>query len=326
MLDLNSDIKKAIQQKDIRAITSIFFPTKTPELAPGLRTETELWEYKVDCPHLGKRNLNAWADLSKDICAFYNRYGGIIIFGIDDHSYSFCGCRERLDSKLVNDQIRKYLGDKIWIDYHREFIQQDQRYIGIMLIPQRGPSVLRFLIDSPIINGKQLFLAGDTAVRNHDSSEVIRGLDAEKYVRGIAAPIIGEKYAVDTDYIRILAPEYSKFIERPIPCSEIFRGLKDERTSVTSIIGIGGVGKTALATWATLKAYYDGLFDIIISTTAKDRELTSSGIAALEPSLTSFESLLDSILEVTGFSDYKAHEIGNKEEEARSLLLNLKPA
>jgi tetratricopeptide (TPR) repeat protein len=320
--DLGSDIKKAIQQKDIRAVTTIFFPSNSPKLGPGLQTETELWEYKSDCPHLIKESTNAWANLSKDICAFHNRLGGIIIFGIDNLQFSFCGCRERLDSKLVNDQVRRYLGDKIWVDYHREFIQRDQKYIGILLIPQRGPTVLRFLIDSPTTGGKKLFSRGDTALRNHDSCDVIRGHEADEYARSTTAPVIGEQYAVNVEFFRILAPEYSKFIDRPDPCHETLRGLKDPRTSVTSLVGIGGVGKTALATWATLKAYYEGMFDLIISVTAKDRELTSSGITALEPSLTSYESLLDSILEVTGFIECKGLEIEKKEKEARTLLLN----
>jgi len=97
--------------------------------------------------------------------------------------------------------------------------------------------------------------------------------------------------------------------------------LSDPRSAVTSIIGIGGVGKTALATWAALRAYERKQFTFIVSITAKDRELTSGGIRGLEPTLTSFEALLDNVLEVLGFPEAKAAlTVEEKEREVRTLL------
>ena len=57
-----------------------------------------------------------------------------------------------------------------------------------------------------------------------------------------------------------------------------------------------------------------------MSITAKDRELTASGIRAVRPGLTSFEALLDSALDVLGFPDRKALEVGEKEAEVMALL------
>ena len=88
------------------------------------------------------------------------------------------------------------------------------------------------------------------------------------------------------------------------------------------MIGVGGTGKTALATWATLRAYDQNEFGFIVSITAKDRELTSSGIQALEPSLTSFEALLNNTAEVLGFPELKAEPIESKEASVRKLLEN----
>jgi hypothetical protein len=85
------------------------------------------------------------------------------------------------------------------------------------------------------------------------------------------------------------------------------------------VIGIGGVGKTALATWAALRAYDRRDFGFIVSITAKDRELTSSGIQALEPALTSFEAL-DNLVEGLGFPEVKAETIATKERQVRGLL------
>ena len=59
-----------------------------------------------------------------------------------------------------------------------------------------------------------------------------------------------------------------------------------------------------------------------MSITAKDRELTSSGIRAVRPGLTSFEALLDSTLDVLGFPDLKPLTVPEKEAEVMALLRN----
>jgi tetratricopeptide (TPR) repeat protein len=82
------------------------------------------------------------------------------------------------------------------------------------------------------------------------------------------------------------------------------------------------VGKTALATWAALRAYERRDFTFIVSLTAKDRELTSTGIQALAPGLTSFEALLDNVVEVLGFPDIRTESLDRKDREVRSLLEN----
>src|SRR5208282_1464209 len=55
---------------------------------------------------VGREHANAWATLAKHALAFYNKRGGILVFGLRN-DYSFCGASTRLDAKLVNDQLRK---------------------------------------------------------------------------------------------------------------------------------------------------------------------------------------------------------------------------
>src|SRR5262245_6607063 len=88
----------------------------------------------------------------------------------------------------------------------------------------------------------------------------------------------------------------------------------------TSLTGIGGAGKTALASWGVLEAYTAGMFEYIVSVSAKDRELAASGIQPIAPSLTSFDSLLDEILEVTGFSEYKSAYENDKVKHVREII------
>lgn len=96
--------------------------------------------------------------------------------------------------------------------------------------------------------------------------------------------------------------------------------LRGDRTYVTSVNGIGGTGKTALAHWGVLESYKSHLFDFIISVSAKDRELLPSGIQPLTPILTSFAALLDEILDVTGLGDLKHENEEVKENEIRSII------
>jgi hypothetical protein len=296
------------------------FEGEPPSLRSGFRTEGELWDFKCDCPKIGKQWSNAWADFAKEVLAFHNQRGGVVVFGIHDENLSFCGATTRLDSKLVNDQLRKFLGDRIWVEFHREFIQPDQRYLGLAIVPPRGPTIERFQQNAPLVNGRRLFRTRDSALREGDSSRILSRKQADELTRELAIPKLGKVHEIDEPYFRILSPEYIRFVERRLPCKEVEEALRDPRTAIAALIGIGGVGKTALATWATLRSYDREDFDFIVSITAKDRELTSTGIQALEPALTSFEALLDNILDVLGFPELKVETLEEKERDVKGLL------
>jgi tetratricopeptide (TPR) repeat protein len=318
----DEDILKAIRQKDVQAIISLFFEGNPPATRSGFRTETELWDYKKDCPRLSGGEENAWADLAKDVLGFYNKNGGILFFGINETNFSFCGAATRLDSKLVNDQLRKYIGDAIWVEYHRAFIRADNNYLGVALIQPRGPILERFKRNAPLISGKRLFETGWSAIREKDSTRILNKETADSLSARLSCPILGKTFIVDSANYRILQPDYAQFIYRSEECQLVNKALQDERTAITSLIGIGGVGKTALATWAVLNAYEKQWFPFIISITAKDRELTKSGIQALAPMLTSFEALLDSVADVIGFPELKTLDVIQRENEIRALLKN----
>ena len=249
----------------------------------------------------------------------HNNGGGVLVFGISNN-YVYVGARNRLDSKQLNDGLRRFLPDRIWVDFNREFIGADQSFLGLALVPPRGPTLERFTSDAPPVNGKQLFRMGWSAIRRKDSVHLLTPPEADVLDQNRAEPIVGRQYAVDEPYYRILQPDYGTFVLRSEPCGAIEEGLGDKRVAVVSIVGIGGIGKTALATWSVLQAYQKKQFQFIISVTAKDRELTASGIRAMRPGFTSFESLLDNTLDVLGFPELKARDTPEKETEVRSLL------
>jgi tetratricopeptide (TPR) repeat protein len=313
------DIAAGIRRRDVSALVEMMFVDDPPRIRNGYATENEFWDFKAGCPAPGKSHLSAWSELAIDVLAFHNAKGGLLVFGVDD-GHMVRRTREHLDSKLFNDQIRRFLSDRIWVDFHRAFITPDQRYIGLALIPPRGPVLERFHSPSPLVNGKRRFNAQDSAIRENDSSKLLTASEAGALSRSLAVPSVGNEYLVDEPFYRVLSPQYSEFVLRKEPCEEVQTSLADRRTAVTSIIGGGGSGKTALATWAAIGAYEARQFEYIISITAKDRELTSAGIHALTSSKTTFDKLLDSILDVLQFPEHKTEDLGQKEQTVRGLL------
>jgi Schlafen, AlbA_2 len=262
-LDRNSDLATAIRQRNVSAIDAMMFVGEPPAPRAAFRTETELWDYKGDCPGLSKDQLAVWAETAVHVLALHNSGGGILIFGVRDSDYSFCGATTRLDSKLVNDKLRRFLSDRIWVEFYRLHIQPDQRYLGIAIVPPRGPTIERFKASSPITNAGRRFNAGDSAIREKDSSHLLSKAEADRHSREVSIPTLGRVYAVDEPFFRVLNPDYAHFVHREIACREIGDALIDPRTSVASIIGVGGVGKTALATWAALRAFEQHQFGFI---------------------------------------------------------------
>jgi tetratricopeptide (TPR) repeat protein len=322
-VDRNDEVRRAIRQRDIGSIVALIFEPATFQVRPGFSTETELWDFKQGCPRPGKQKEDeiGWSNLAVDILAFHNLHGGLIVLGVGDRDLRLCPIKHRLDSKIFNDQMRKFFSDRIWVEFYRIFIQADQSYVGVAVVPPRGPSLERFQADAPVETGPR-FRRGESAIREGDSSRILKKDAADAVARQISVPLINQTYIVNEPYFRILAPEYAQFVERPGPCKDIEAAMNDPRSAVAALVGIGGTGKTALATWATLRAYDRKDYEFIASITAKDRELTSAGIRALEPGLTSFEALLDTVLDVLGFPDLKSQALVKKEAEVRGLLGN----
>lgn len=322
-------IATAIANRDIRTILTTLFEASDvvgapPRLRAGYRRETEYWDFKRGLPGDRAQNDGAWARVAADILAFHNAKGGVIFFGIADRSYEFVGTRDFTDAKQFNDKVRRYVGDKFWIDFSREFIQPDQRYLGVAVVGPHGLDPVRVRDSAPLDEGgKRLFTVGDLCVRVGDETRIYRREEAETFLARERLPASNPRFLVhDADY-RILRPDWDRFIDRAEACAQVMDGLKNDRTYVTTLTGIGGIGKTALACWAALQAYKAGGFEHIVSVSAKDRELTYSGIRPVRSTLTSFDDLLNQILEVLGFSEYVAEDVTKREQTVRELLAGL---
>ncbi len=312
------EIKNAILHRDVDYILKTFFAGVPPRLKDAFRMESDLWDFKSGCP--GHSDLASWAHIAADVLAFYNTHGGILFFGIDDAKYAYCGTQTSFDSKLFNDKIRRYCGDKFFVHYVKPFLDGSGRYLGVALIPKRGLQVLPLFADAPMVGGKADFRAGDIPIRRGDETMILRGDNAVEHLKSLRIPNANAQFLVNEVSYRIIRPDWDEFVPRDNLCDSVLEGLQDERTYVTSLTGIGGAGKTALACWGVLQAYENKWFDFIVSISAKDRALTSSGIQAVTPTGSNLESILDSILDTIGFSELVSLPLSDKKQEVRTLI------
>lgn len=319
---IDDGLIKAIREKDIENISMLFFNKQQKSINPNYRTENELWDFKSCLPDYNGAGIE-WAETSKDILSFYNaKKGGLIIYGVEDLNFRIQGLSQsqKIDSKIFNDKIRKYIGDKIWIEFFRIDLTDDLS-IGIVVIPPAIGGLCRFLKNGPEKKKKCLFLEDGSAIRKHDSSIILSPQEANSYILD-NQEFTNQVYEIDEPCYRLLSKDYFEFVHRPDYCDKIIKGLKNSRISVVTLTGIGGVGKTALAVWAVKDAYKSMKYDYIISITAKDRELVSTGIQPINQYLTTFEDLIDSILDVIGLPDLKKMPREEKESNILDLIVD----
>jgi hypothetical protein len=112
--------------------------------AGPLPEENNLWDYKRTFPDRSAMGSDVYnygiESLMKDVVAFYNSYGGVILSGIDDQSRTPCVG----NANLAIDDLRKRIADKTGADIDlrhrvRDYTLRGERFsIGVLFIPQRG--------------------------------------------------------------------------------------------------------------------------------------------------------------------------------------------
>jgi tetratricopeptide (TPR) repeat protein len=323
-MNRNDKVITAIREKSIESILALFFDSDFSYVNNDFTTETELWDYK-ELPVDKDATALEWAELAKDVLSFYNTgKGGVIFWGISDKiPFEIVGIHQiHLDSKIVNDKIRSYIGDRIWVELSVVPNKQRTKYIGLVLIPPSGGGgVQTFTKNGPEKKRKCLFLENGTAIRENDSSYILSPKETIEYKIN-KNTIVFSKYEMDESGVRLLTRDYTEFLPRYDYCNKIIEGLENVKASVVSLTGIGGVGKTALATWAVRESYRRSKYEYIVSITAKDRELTSTGIQSIQQSLTTLDDLLDAIADVIGIPELKKQNPREKKHSINEYIAN----
>ena len=108
-------------------------------------------------------------------------------------------------------------------------------------------------------------------------------------------------------------PDYSTFFGRDSERNELLDHLKHPRAWITTIDGIGGVGKTALALHcaehirdAAKRGESD--FEHIVWASAKNEKLMPTGISPIQPTFSDLPSLIETLFDVTGFGGSESQD------------------
>lgn len=115
------------------------------------------------------------------------------------------------------------------------------------------------------------------------------------------------------------------FVGRDEDKKRIKQYLSSEKFPVITITGAGGVGKTSLALKVIQEITQSDkvLFDSILWLSAKDNKLSPLGIEDIEPTLKSYEELLDTFIQLFDFTDQLESDSIESKERLTEMIIDL---
>lgn len=233
----------------------------------GLAHESELWDYKEKVPDWNnlksldkaeKDNFKAkLCEILKDCMAFYNSYGGFIVFGIADDSRLPVPAVGQLDIDELKKQFKTYSGVYADITLQTHSIPTATQTIDvpILCVPKRPYDQLPVQAQkgAPINeHGKQPFKKGDVYVRREAESRPMADVDDMAFLfnKNSRDQFSLEHYSLSTSLPNNLPPRdpgLLQFVGRQYFIDRLSRWLADSFDNLKMLVGVGGVGKTAIA-------------------------------------------------------------------------------
>jgi hypothetical protein len=261
-----------------------------------VRSEDRHWDYKEK---LSLSDPYAVAEFAKDVLAFHNTDGGVIIVGVTD-AYAAHGISSGtiLDKKQLRDKLVRYSGSEI--DIFQDSIElPNGQFIWLIFVRKYLDVPLAVASDGPYQRGAHTFNKGQYFYRDGDEVKRCRSEgDIERIFRGFSNAHIGAyNYEVDQPYYRLLHPNCDDFVGRREKVDEVKAKL-GLRHPVIALDGLGGVGKTAIAIKAVRELYDDtGRFLFIASLSAKSK-MWLGHVSPRTASFAGLHSLLSGIADV----------------------------
>ncbi|UZE24733.1 ATP-binding protein [Pseudomonas sp. B21-056] len=217
--------------------------------------ECEIIDYKESFPS----DSFALAKLIRHVVAFYNTFGGYLIFGVKEtvpeQEFQLVGCDiDILDLKQLKDKIYSYVGSHISIAAWGDTFE-DQKSVLIIYIPKRlEQAPAYFGKNGPSEKGSPAFNKGATYLRLGDNSVPAEGSDlaflfGERACRYLTT--VQDHLKRKAKYLEHNLPDRNficpRFIGQKAVIELLWQWFADEFSCVRVLAGEGGLGKTSIA-------------------------------------------------------------------------------
>lgn len=234
------------------------------------RDETDYWDYKRELNLVTPTEI---ARAAKDILAFHNTKGGVLVVGVDD-GFHVAGVAKSqiLDTYQVQEKLRKYIGPDVQL-FQNHISLPNGRVLWLLFIPRRQGLPVSVQANGPNDKaGRAEIRKNEYYVRLHDQSILCsEPAHFERLFTGASIDHLqAYLYDVDEPYFRLLAPNCDRFFGRREKLGEVNKALST-RHPVVALDGLGGVGKTAIAIELTRQLYGSGRYMFIVSQSAKSK-------------------------------------------------------
>lgn len=98
--------------------------------------ETYVFDFKDRVPDNFSESYGA--SIVRLVLGFYNTFGGIIVFGVNDDDFRPSGLDVRLDVEALSDVVSDVSGTQIELLFRTYRTPGDEHHVGVLLIPRRG--------------------------------------------------------------------------------------------------------------------------------------------------------------------------------------------
>ena len=197
----------------------------------------------------------------KDVVAFHNAYGGIIISGVDDKTREVVGDNSVLDVDDMKKRLASATGAEIEIRFQRRNLSLDGggMQVGMLFIPQRtNPVPLAFKADAKTRTAtegsqpesKKAYKKGVYLRKefNLAPSKINQRIGCSSLaVRDLKnTPNVEDQSDLARQHSEKRDAQFITFVGREKELSELWRWLSDPYALIKVVSGYGGLGKTTL--------------------------------------------------------------------------------
>ncbi len=238
------------------------------------QTEHTYWDFKSVLDISDPRSEGEFA---KDVLAFHNAKGGVLIVGVSNDFKAHGVSRDSVcDSNIVRQKLQKYTGGEVGI-FTDLIDTMNNKVVWLIFIQPHKSAPIECKGNGFQNKGdKCVPQKGAYYVRVHEESKLcVDPVDFARLFAGINLSSI-QAYSIERNepFFRLFSPHCDEFFGRTAIIDEVRRAL-NSRAYIVALDGVGGVGKSAIAIEIVRRLYAAKEYQFIISLSAKQKVWTS---------------------------------------------------